>query len=65
MVDGFVLYWDKVGEWLSAADFQAVVDLLDVRLFLRVPHEILKRRRDERQVYVLQSESRRKCRLTG
>lgn len=29
--------------------------MLDVKLFLRVPHDLLKRRREERQVYVLQS----------
>ncbi|WWC91858.1 uncharacterized protein L201_006805 [Kwoniella dendrophila CBS 6074] len=34
IVDGFVLYWDKI--------------------FLRVPYDTLKARRDERQVYVLQ-----------
>ncbi|WRT70095.1 uncharacterized protein IL334_007089 [Kwoniella shivajii] len=34
IVDGFVLYWDK--------------------LFLRVPYQVLKQRREERQVYVLQ-----------
>nr|XP_019010469.1 nicotinamide riboside kinase [Kwoniella pini CBS 10737]OCF49250.1 nicotinamide riboside kinase [Kwoniella pini CBS 10737] len=43
IVDGFVLYWDKV-----------VVDNLDIRIFLRVPYGILKTRREERQVYVLQ-----------
>lgn len=35
---------------------QEVIDLVDIRLFLHVPHDILKRRREERQVYVLQSE---------
>ncbi|GFZ50946.1 hypothetical protein JCM24511_08704 [Saitozyma sp. JCM 24511] len=44
IVDGFVLFWDK-----------AIVDMLDIRIFLRVPHDILKQRRDERQVYVLQN----------
>lgn len=36
--------------------YKAIVDMLDIRIFLRVPHDILKQRRDERQVYVLQSE---------
>ncbi|OCF61435.1 nicotinamide riboside kinase [Kwoniella mangroviensis CBS 10435] len=43
IVDGFVLYWDK-----------EIVDNLDVRIFLRVPYSVLKARREERQVYVLQ-----------
>ncbi|ORY33384.1 hypothetical protein BCR39DRAFT_463559 [Naematelia encephala] len=45
IVDGFVLYWDQ----------QDVVDKLDIRIFLQVPHDLLKRRREERQVYVLQN----------
>ncbi|KAL7424486.1 ribosylnicotinamide kinase [Cryptotrichosporon argae] len=44
LVDGFVLYWDD-----------DVVDQLDVRTLLRVPHDTLKARREERQVYVLQN----------
>ncbi|KAI0812274.1 P-loop containing nucleoside triphosphate hydrolase protein [Irpex lacteus] len=40
VVDGFLLYWD-----------QAVVDSLDVRVFLRVPEEVLKQRRHERHGY--------------
>ncbi|KAI0093463.1 P-loop containing nucleoside triphosphate hydrolase protein [Irpex rosettiformis] len=40
MVDGFLLYWDE-----------AVVDSLDVRIFLRVPEEVLKQRRYERHGY--------------
>ncbi|OCF34208.1 nicotinamide riboside kinase [Kwoniella heveanensis BCC8398] len=43
IVDGFVLYYDP-----------AVVDNLDIRIFLRVPRDILQSRREERQVYVLQ-----------
>ncbi|OWZ65212.1 hypothetical protein AYX15_03274 [Cryptococcus neoformans] len=43
IVDGFVLYYDK-----------DVVDMLDIRIFLRVPYDVLKDRREERQVYVLQ-----------
>ena len=34
---------------------QEVVDLLDVRLMMKVPYNVLKERREERQVYVLQS----------
>lgn len=30
--------------------------MLDIRIFLRVPHDVLKDRREERQVYVLQRE---------
>jgi len=44
LVDGFVLYWDP-----------DIVDMLDVRLFLRVPPELLKRRREDRSIYVLQN----------
>ncbi|KAL4252620.1 P-loop containing nucleoside triphosphate hydrolase [Abortiporus biennis] len=40
MVDGFLLYWDM-----------DVVDTLDVRIFLRVPHDVLKQRRHERHGY--------------
>jgi nicotinamide/nicotinate riboside kinase len=58
IVDGFVLFWDKVS-WRQRIGLtnKAIVDMLDIRIFLRVPHDILKQRRDERQVYVLQSES--------
>ena len=55
LVDGFVLYWHPVSEHIDLADAQDVVDLLNVKLFLRVPHDILKKRREERQTYVLQS----------
>ncbi|KZV71110.1 P-loop containing nucleoside triphosphate hydrolase protein [Peniophora sp. CONT] len=40
LVDGFLLYWDK-----------EVVDTLDVKIFLRVPQETLKQRREERSGY--------------
>ncbi|KZP34373.1 P-loop containing nucleoside triphosphate hydrolase protein [Athelia psychrophila] len=40
LVDGFLLYWHP-----------DVVKQLDVRVFLRVPHDVLKRRRHERQGY--------------
>jgi len=40
LLDGFLLYWDK-----------AVVDTLDVRVFLNVPEEVLKKRRNERHGY--------------
>ena len=55
LVDGFVLYSHPVSEHIDLADAQDVVDLLNVKLFLRVPHDILKKRREERQTYVLQS----------
>ncbi|RXK41461.1 hypothetical protein M231_01169 [Tremella mesenterica] len=44
LVDGFVLYWDR-----------EVIDQMDVRILLKVPHDLLKQRREERQVYVLQN----------
>ncbi|RDB24774.1 Nicotinamide riboside kinase [Hypsizygus marmoreus] len=40
LVDGFLLYWN-----------QEVIDQLDVRIFLRVPEEILRKRRHERHGY--------------
>ncbi|KAJ8521172.1 hypothetical protein ONZ45_g2089 [Pleurotus djamor] len=40
LVDGFLLYWNK-----------DVVDQLDVQFFIRVPHDVLKRRRHERHGY--------------
>lgn len=40
LVDGFLLYWDE-----------EVVDALDSRIFLRTPHEVLKKRRHERHGY--------------
>ncbi|TYJ54034.1 hypothetical protein B9479_005298 [Cryptococcus floricola] len=46
IVDGFVLYWDKL-----------VTDMLDIRIFLQVPYQTLKDRREQRQTYVLQRKS--------
>jgi len=40
LVDGFLLYWDK-----------GIIDELDIHLFLRVPHDVLKHRRHERHGY--------------
>ncbi|KAG5638790.1 hypothetical protein H0H81_010019 [Sphagnurus paluster] len=40
LVDGFLLYWN-----------QEVIDLLDVRIYLRVPEEVLRKRRHERHGY--------------
>ncbi|THV06701.1 P-loop containing nucleoside triphosphate hydrolase protein [Dendrothele bispora CBS 962.96] len=40
LVDGFLLYWHP-----------QVIEQLDVRIFLRVPHDILKHRRHERHGY--------------
>jgi len=40
LVDGFLLYWN-----------QEVIDELDVRIFLRVPEEVLKKRRHQRHGY--------------
>ncbi|KAI0823324.1 P-loop containing nucleoside triphosphate hydrolase protein [Trametes gibbosa] len=40
LVDGFLLYWSP-----------EVVEKLDVRVFLRVPHDVLKQRRHERHGY--------------
>jgi len=40
LVDGFLLYWDK-----------ETIDQLDVRFFLRVPHDILRERRRQRFGY--------------
>ncbi|KAF9467324.1 P-loop containing nucleoside triphosphate hydrolase protein [Collybia nuda] len=40
LVDGFILYWNE-----------EVMDQLDVRIFLRVPEEVLKKRRHERSGY--------------
>ncbi|KIJ06758.1 hypothetical protein PAXINDRAFT_91531, partial [Paxillus involutus ATCC 200175] len=38
LVDGFLLYWDK-----------GIIDELDIHLFLRLPQDVLKQRRRERQ----------------
>lgn len=40
LVDGFLLFWHP-----------EVIELLDVRIFLRVPHDVLKKRRNERHGY--------------
>ncbi|CCL99853.1 uncharacterized protein FIBRA_01877 [Fibroporia radiculosa] len=40
LVDGFLLYWHP-----------EVVNQLDVRIFLRIPHDVLKQRRHERHGY--------------
>ncbi|EIW82561.1 hypothetical protein CONPUDRAFT_163701 [Coniophora puteana RWD-64-598 SS2] len=40
LIDGFLLYWDK-----------EVISNLDVRIFLRVSHDVLKQRRHERHGY--------------
>ncbi|KAG6897724.1 hypothetical protein C0992_011934 [Termitomyces sp. T32_za158] len=40
LVDGFLLYWN-----------QEVIDQLDVRIFLRVPEPVLRKRRHERHGY--------------
>ncbi|PPQ96821.1 hypothetical protein CVT26_006222 [Gymnopilus dilepis] len=42
LVDGFLLYWNQ------ACD---VIDQLDVRIMLRVPYDVLKKRRHERHGY--------------
>ncbi|KAI9066583.1 Flavocytochrome c [Trametes sanguinea] len=46
LVDGFLLYWHPL---LSA--LQEVVKRLDVKVFLRVPHDVLKQRRHDRHGY--------------
>lgn len=60
MVDGFLLYWDKVCpndpplnllEGFNSLRLQDVIDTLDTRVFLRVPHDVLKQRRHERHGY--------------
>ncbi|KAH9485210.1 Nicotinamide riboside kinase [Psilocybe cubensis] len=40
LVDGFLLYWHK-----------EVIEQLDVRIMLRVPHDVLRKRRHERHGY--------------
>jgi len=40
LVDGFLLYWHP-----------EVIEQLDVRIMLRVPHDVLKKRRHERHGY--------------
>lgn len=45
LIDGFVLYYDA-----------EVASLLDVKLFVQVPYDVLKARREKRSTYALQSE---------
>ncbi|KAF4599734.1 ribosylnicotinamide kinase [Pleurotus pulmonarius] len=52
LVDGFLLYWN-----------QDVVDQLDVKFFLRVPHDALKKRRHDRHGYHTAGE--RSCLFLG
>jgi len=40
LVDGFLLYWNP-----------EVIEQLDVRIYLRVPHDVLRKRRHERHGY--------------
>jgi nicotinamide/nicotinate riboside kinase len=61
IVDGFVLYWDQVGG-PKAELMQPVADMLDVKLFLRTPHDLLRERREARRVYVLDCEL--SCRIS-
>lgn len=68
IADGFLLYWSKVracagGGGGSGADacVQEVVEQLDVRVFLRVPHDVLVRRRHERHGYHVAGECAVSC----
>ena len=55
LVDGFLLYWHPVCavplKLSLLINSQEVIDLLDVRLFLRAPEHVLKKRRQERSGY--------------
>jgi nicotinamide/nicotinate riboside kinase len=58
LVDGFLLYWNKVRIenrklhiTKHPGQTQEVIDQLDVCIFLRVPHDVLKKRRHERHGY--------------
>lgn len=61
LVDGFLLYWHKVGaldmfDWRPSKvrvldSGQDVIAELDVHIMLRVPHDVLKQRRHERHGY--------------
>lgn len=57
LVDGFLLFWHPVSARFCESGFdswggvQEVIELLDVRIFLRVPHDVLKKRRNERHGY--------------
>lgn len=69
ILDGFLLFWDPVRvpslpSFLELIETnislpppkQEVLAQLDIRIFLRVPYQTLKTRREARQVYVTQSE---------
>jgi nicotinamide/nicotinate riboside kinase len=67
LVDGFLLYWNKVTCILECDNLRRlifmlhkkdVIDELDVRLFLRTPHDVLKQRRHERHGYHTAGERR-------
>lgn len=58
IVDGFLLYWNQVRMVrtdscyvIDTRGLQDVIDTLDVRVFLRIPHNELKHRRDNRSGY--------------
>jgi nicotinamide/nicotinate riboside kinase len=57
IVDGFLLYWNKVRRIMIlmltvlTCLNQGIIDQLDVRVLLRLPHDMLKKRRDERHAY--------------
>ncbi|CAE6430367.1 unnamed protein product [Rhizoctonia solani] len=57
LLDGFLLYWDKVMSFsvfrvgINLTGLQEVVDQLDVKIFVHVPEEVLRKRRHERHGY--------------
>lgn len=56
LVDGFLLYWDEVSGFWDVAGakltiIKAAVASYDVRIFLRVSHDVLRKRRHERHGY--------------
>lgn len=58
LLDGFLLYWDQVSDMPLCTRrhrlmnvMKGVIDTLEARLFLRVPHDILQHRRNERHGY--------------
>jgi len=66
LVDGFLLYWHPVcavsfKKLSLLINFKEVIDLLDVRLFLRVPEHVLKKRRQERNGYYTAGKSAWHC----
>lgn len=71
LVDGFLLYWHKVwanilnfsSEFQTIRFFQEVVDQLDVRVMLRVPHDVLLSRRHHRSGYYTAGRGFIACRL--